>query len=263
MDAPSITVTAARDGFRRGGRAWSTTPTTVPIAELDDDALDALRAEPSLVVVVTVPGEVSRSAVLTPETMVGPNETVDGPAVTVTAARDGFRRGGRAWSTTPTTVPIAELDEDALDALRAEPNLVVVEQGTEFRAGDGGDDAPRRKLPDGSGESGTEPAKQGVDPAPVPETGAGEPATKTPASADVQAEGGGGQPPPPSVPGEGLDTYAPIVAAIRGLDPDDPSNWSGRGNRRRPSVAALEAALGRDISAEQRDAAWAIVCDES
>ena len=48
-------VSAARDGFRRSGRAWSRTPIVVPAAELDDAALAALRADPSITVVPTGP----------------------------------------------------------------------------------------------------------------------------------------------------------------------------------------------------------------
>jgi len=48
---------------------------------------------------------------------------VDG--VIVTSEVEGFRRAGRAWSRTPTTVPMAELDEETIKVLEAEPLLSV------------------------------------------------------------------------------------------------------------------------------------------
>lgn len=47
-------------------------------------------------------------------------------AVIVTSEREGFWRGGRPWSRTPTTVPIDELSDAALLAIEAEPLLQVV-----------------------------------------------------------------------------------------------------------------------------------------
>lgn len=43
----------------------------------------------------------------------------------VTAARDGFRRAGRAWPSTLTEVDAAEFTSEQLEALNAEPMLVV------------------------------------------------------------------------------------------------------------------------------------------
>ena len=53
----------------------------------------------------------------------------------------------------------------------------------------------------------------------------------------------------PSAP----DRQAEIAAAIDRLDPDDRALWT---KDDRPQVAALEAALGYDITAAERDAAW-------
>ena len=47
-----------------------------------------------------------------------------------------------------------------------------------------------------------------------------------------------------------------IADAIRALDPDDKALWNKDG---KPAVDAIEAALGRDIAAAQRDEAWAVV----
>lgn len=45
-----LRITAAREGFRRAGRAWSKQPTVVPVADLTDAEVDALMAEPLLTV---------------------------------------------------------------------------------------------------------------------------------------------------------------------------------------------------------------------
>lgn len=47
--------------------------------------------------------------------------------IQVVSAVDGFRRGGRAWSRTPTVVDTAELSAAQLEQLRAEPMLTVTE----------------------------------------------------------------------------------------------------------------------------------------
>lgn len=48
LDVVAIIVTSDIEGFRRAGRPWSRTPTTVLIEELDDAAIIALEAEPLL-----------------------------------------------------------------------------------------------------------------------------------------------------------------------------------------------------------------------
>lgn len=40
---------------------------------------------------------------------------------------EGFRRAGRAWSTTAVDVPASDFTEAQVNQLKAEPNLVVVE----------------------------------------------------------------------------------------------------------------------------------------
>ena len=55
------------------------------------------------------------------------------------------------------------------------------------------------------------------------------------------------------------DTVADPVSiedAIRSLDPDDASLWTGDG---KPQVRAIESVLGRQITADERDAAWEAV----
>ena len=248
MDGPSLTVTAKREGFRRAGRAWSTTPQTVPVEEFTEEQIDTLREDPGLVVVVQMLGADGgqHKAVLTPETAVGAD--TDGPSLTVTAKREGFRRAGRAWSTTPQTVPIAELTEEQLDALRADPNLVVVEHGTDLpREGEDGDDNPRREPSSGAGAADGKPATEGVDPSPPPAGGGGEPPPDTPpVRTTAQAK-------------RALNTGAPaskhdvIVKAIGRLDPNDKTLWGRDG---KPKVAGIEKVAGIDVTAAMRDAAW-------
>lgn len=52
--------------------------------------------------------------------------------VIVTSEVEGFRRAGRAWSRTPTTVPMAELDEATIKVLEAEPLLSVAYFGVDL-----------------------------------------------------------------------------------------------------------------------------------
>lgn len=40
-----LRITAAREGFRRAGRAWSRQPTDVPLDDLSDDQVKLLMAE--------------------------------------------------------------------------------------------------------------------------------------------------------------------------------------------------------------------------
>ena len=43
----------------------------------------------------------------------------------ISAAHDGFRRAGRAWSRAATVVPAAELTAEQLAMLQADPNITV------------------------------------------------------------------------------------------------------------------------------------------
>lgn len=45
--------------------------------------------------------------------------------IIVTSTHEGFRRGGRAWSKTPTKVAIEELTQEQLDQINREPLLTV------------------------------------------------------------------------------------------------------------------------------------------
>ena len=96
------------------------------------------------------------------------------------------------------------------------------------------------------GEQESDTPREGADPEPGSEAGSGEPA-------EEGDDPGEGSDPSPGDP----DRHAAIVDAIRKLDPKDPSLWSGRGKSRKPRVDAIEAVLEYDITADERDAAWA------
>jgi len=51
-----------------------------------------------------------------------PGQTAD---LIITSARNGFRRAGRAWSTTPTRIDPAEFTPEQLAQLHAEPMLTI------------------------------------------------------------------------------------------------------------------------------------------
>lgn len=55
----------------------------------------------------------------------GPLADIVVEGIIVISEVEGFRRAGRAWSRTATTVPLTELDEEAIKALQAEPLLTV------------------------------------------------------------------------------------------------------------------------------------------
>ena len=49
------------------------------------------------------------------------------PALRVTSARDGFRRGGRAWNKGENIVPVSELTEEQIAQIKGEGKLAVEE----------------------------------------------------------------------------------------------------------------------------------------
>jgi hypothetical protein len=51
-DQESLIITSKVEGFRRAGRAWSKSPTTVLVSELSDEQIEQLTAEPMLEVAV-------------------------------------------------------------------------------------------------------------------------------------------------------------------------------------------------------------------
>lgn len=57
----SVTVTSEVEGFRRGGRAWSRTPITIPFDELSEEQIIALEKEPLLQVVYVAAGEAKQA----------------------------------------------------------------------------------------------------------------------------------------------------------------------------------------------------------
>ena len=223
MDAPTLTVSAKRDGFRRAGRAWSIAPQTAPLADFSDEQLDALAADPGLVVVrgggLADGDEMPRAIV---EGGPAGLEALGGApgTVTVVAKRDGFRRAGRAWSTAPQTVPLTDFSAEQLDAMRTDPGLVVVEGGTPTPAHSEGAMSGRTAGRDETGAPGASAEVAGTD--------------EAEAGVSAQAE-----------------RHAAIVAAIAQVGPE------GRTKTGVPKVDALEAVVGGDVTGAERDAAWA------
>ena len=72
---------------------------------------------------------------------------------------------------------------------------------------------------------------------------------------DPPPEGARKNDPPPARP-EGDELQAAIRGAIEALDPNNPRHFTKGG---KPEVKALEARLGFDISAAERDEAWTAV----
>ncbi len=48
-----------------------------------------------------------------------------GPTVTVVGPKQGRRRAGRSFTSKPVTIPLSELDEAEIEALRGDPLLIV------------------------------------------------------------------------------------------------------------------------------------------
>ena len=203
--------------------------------------------------------------------------------ITVTARRPHFRRAGRAWSAEATTVPAADFTADELAALRAEPNLVVVdapapppppEQAAEERAArlaraaaaldELADPIPERRVADVLGVlaalDGGPPLRDvtadeaqtatshhwGDDPEGGSETASGDPVQE----GDDPAAG-------PDPDAGDPDRHALIVAAMDRLDPGQSNHWTGTG---KPRLDVLHlAGAPEDLTAEERDRIWADV----
>ena len=122
-----LSVAARRAGFRRAGRAWPAEPVIVATADFDAEQLDALRADPNIIV---APAEQPDDAFLqlvrdaVPETQTDP-DLADVEYLSVTSRRAGFRRAGRAWPAEPVIVATAAFSAAQLDAIINEPNLIV------------------------------------------------------------------------------------------------------------------------------------------
>ena len=87
---------------------------------------EATQAEPLQNPSTSASGEVESLPPVGEDFGDGPLPEIVVDSVTVTSAVEGFRRAGRAWSRTPTTVPASELSEDQLKVLSSEPMLTVV-----------------------------------------------------------------------------------------------------------------------------------------
>ena len=151
------------------------------------------------------------------------------PAVTITATRDGFWRCGVAHPASPVDHPEGRWTGDELDRLRAEPALVV---------------AATADKPAASGAAAVlDQAIEALREAPPGVVRAFLARLAEDPEIRQKAEAGTG-------------IRAALVDAVRGLDRDDRSLWTQSGA---PKVEALEAVLGSDVAAGERDAAWAAV----
>lgn len=136
----------------------------------------------------------------------------------VSSDADGFRRAGRAWSTSPVEVDGDEFTEDQWAALRADPSITV--HDTHAARETGGASAAGAKSSGGPGS----PQREGS------------PAPRSPGAGDPESRG------------------ARIRAAVEALEPDRPDHWTKSGM---PNVEALRELSGlADVSAAERDAAW-------
>lgn len=57
-----------------------------------------------------------------------PANTDKVPALRVTAKRDGFRRGGRAWKKEATVVKLSDLNEEQISQIKGETAMLTVEE---------------------------------------------------------------------------------------------------------------------------------------
>jgi len=75
--------------------------------------------------------------------------------LTVTARPPGgFRRCGRRWPAEATTVPAGRFTDDQIAALKAEPNLVVQDDGGQGQDGQGQSGQDNGKGGQGKGNQG-------------------------------------------------------------------------------------------------------------
>ena len=197
----------------------------------------------------------------------------------ISADADGFRRAGRAWRIAPTAVAAGELTDEALAMLEADPSITVRPIG--------GEEAERLEQAQAIS---ADPrfhedvrllalafALAGLDAVPEPaslEERTGLPDIgfeerdrvlrllgQMPPIKPAEGEGGGW------LPGvldkilgakKGAEVPADegVVAAIDGLDKGIKDAWTKAGT---PKKEWIEGALGRAITVEARDQAWAFI----
>lgn len=149
------------------------------------------------------------------------------PAVTVTARRDGFHRCGVPHPASPVEYPAGHWSEEQLERLRAEPMLVVADTA----------DGPAADVPADTLDRTLATLRAA-------------PAGKVRKilrhlSKDLKIR---------TEIGAAAGRRSRLVAAVAGLDPDNPDHFIRSG---KPGVRALEAASGlTKVSAAERDAAW-------
>ena len=105
-------------------KTQNTSAPTVPGNSADRSATEAAQVAPQAN--LPAAGQSTReNQVASPEGAVAPLEDVEITSLLVTSEVDGFRRAGRAWSSTPTLVLLEDLSETEIDALLGEPLLKV------------------------------------------------------------------------------------------------------------------------------------------
>lgn len=185
-----------------------------------------------------------------------------------------FRRAGRLWTDDGVVVDAADFSAEELEALRADPMLVVAPHVPEravptaegrredllaaarqlraFRGADGppspallGQVAGAAEVTDAERDAAWEIAalerrhRPGADPERGSEARSGEP---RPVGAD---------------PAAGSERHHAIIAAVDRLDPAQADHWTGTG---KPRLDALRlAGAPEDLTPEERDRAWADV----
>lgn len=120
MAGNQYTVTAQTPGFRRAGRAWPAQPVEVSRADFSEAEWAALTAEPLLTVMPA--GRRDTAAAPVPEPA-----PVPAGHVAIVARVAGFRRAGRSWPAGRTVLPADGLSPAQLAALRADPEIRVIE----------------------------------------------------------------------------------------------------------------------------------------
>ena len=202
-------ISAATDGFWRGGRQWHTTPVEVDIAEFTDAQWELLEADPAITIENMDPDDPGRPLGLGP---------LDPDATHLEEARERIVALEAANETLRTSLEDSRAHVDALVAdkerLVAE-NVELLKEVEDLRQ--------RLETPDAAPADGTTLEPEG-----------GAASDGAPAAAEATRE-------------------ERIRAAIASLDPNDPEHFTKAGQ---PAVPALRALSGiPDVTGAERDAA--------
>lgn len=212
-------VISRRAGWWRAGRQWPEEPVVVSSDDLTAEQLQMLHDDPMLIV-QPVPDPEVGGADASPAALRAAISPGPSPAMEGPGG-GGERRADERLS--QTLIALAERVHDIesrLAVLEARPTRTNPQ-----RRSDAGVDAPPAPEPGGE-----EPEEGDDDPPPAPGAGGGESAA---------------------------ERRTRLVRAAAVIRPDAEGDWTQRGLRR-PTVAALQRETGLgDITASERDAAWA------